>query len=68
MHAMQARVGGLLVVTGFTLAFTLGAAWAAVGAAMLVGRRAAARDGRLTSGQRTKSPDVSPTADRGASG
>jgi hypothetical protein len=37
MHAMQARVGGLLVVTGFTLAFTLGAAWAAVGAAMLVG-------------------------------
>ena len=37
MHVMQARVGGLLVITGFTLAFALGAAWAAVGAAMLVG-------------------------------
>jgi hypothetical protein len=37
MHPMQARIGGLLVVSGFTLAFVLGAGWAmVVGAALLV--------------------------------
>jgi len=37
MHATQARVGGLLVVTGVILAFTFSSAWAVVvGAAMLV--------------------------------
>jgi hypothetical protein len=37
MHAMQTRIGALLVVTGFTLAFALGAGWAVVvGAALLV--------------------------------
>jgi len=37
MHATQARVGGLLVITGVILAFTLNSAWAiVVGAAMLV--------------------------------
>ncbi|MGH9033540.1 MAG: hypothetical protein ACRDY4_11600 [Acidimicrobiia bacterium] len=34
---MQTRVGGLLAVTGFILAFTLSAGWAvAVGAVLLV--------------------------------
>ena len=37
MHPTQARIGGLLVVSGFTLAFVLGAGWAMVmGAALLV--------------------------------
>jgi len=37
MHATQARVGGLLVITGVILAFTLTSPWAiVVGAAMLV--------------------------------
>ena len=37
MHPMPARIGGLMVVTGFTLAVLLGAAWATViGAITLV--------------------------------
>jgi hypothetical protein len=37
MHATQARVGGLLVITGVILAFMLSSPWAiVVGAAMLV--------------------------------
>ena len=37
MHPMPARVGGLLVITGFTFAVLLGAGWATViGAVMLV--------------------------------
>jgi hypothetical protein len=37
MHATQGRVGGLLVITGVILAFTLSSPWAiVVGAAMLV--------------------------------
>lgn len=38
IHATQARVGGLLVVTGFVLVFALTSSWAIVaGATMLVG-------------------------------
>ena len=37
MHPIQGRVGGLLVVTGFVLAFTIRAGWAMlVGPALLV--------------------------------
>jgi hypothetical protein len=37
MHPTQARIGGLLVVSGFALAILIGAGWAmVVGAALLV--------------------------------
>jgi dipeptide/tripeptide permease len=37
MHPTQARIGGLLVVSGFVLAIVLGTGWAmVVGAALLV--------------------------------
>jgi hypothetical protein len=37
MHPMQARIGGLLVTSGFALAVVLGVGWAmVVGAALLV--------------------------------
>lgn len=37
MHPMQARTGGLLVATGFTVALTLTAGWAVfIGPALLV--------------------------------
>jgi hypothetical protein len=35
--AMATRIGALLIVTGATLAFALGGAWAVIGATLMIG-------------------------------
>jgi hypothetical protein len=70
MHPAQARIGGLLVVSGFTLAIVLGAGWAmVVGAALLVvGGLAVAAEPMLELAERTATAEDTAEATRPESG